>query len=50
MLKRVSPFRGWKESRRVSHRFTVGYGVSSLRNFEWDRTETATTTSSSRHA
>jgi len=24
MLKRVSPFRGWKESRRVSHRFTVG--------------------------
>ena len=50
MLEPVSPRRGLKESRHVSHRFTVGYVVPSLRDFDQDHTETDATLNSSRHA
>jgi len=34
MLNRVPPLRGCKLWRSAPHRFTVGYGVTSLRDFE----------------
>ncbi len=34
MLQRVPPLRGLKESRRVSHRFTMSYDMASLRDWQ----------------
>jgi hypothetical protein len=50
MSTRVPPLRGLTLGLTLTHRFTVGYGVPSLRDFKQDQSKTEAILNSSRRA